>query len=42
MDHTHIIRVTKYRRMRWAVHVARLGHMRSSYEISVENPRRER
>jgi hypothetical protein len=31
----NIIRVVKYRRMRWAGHVVRMGEMRNSYSILV-------
>jgi hypothetical protein len=34
----NIIRVMKSRRMRLAVHVARMGEMRNAYSILVGNP----
>jgi hypothetical protein len=37
-----IVRVIKSRRMRWAVHVARMGEVRSAYNILVERPERRR
>jgi hypothetical protein len=33
----NIIRVIILRRMRWAIHVARMGEMRNAYKISVGN-----
>jgi hypothetical protein len=33
-----IIRVIKSRRMRWAVHVARMGERRSAYRVLVRKP----
>jgi hypothetical protein len=33
-----IIRIIKSRRMRWAVHVARVGEKRNAYRLLVENP----
>jgi hypothetical protein len=32
----NIIQVIKYRRMRWAVHVARMGARRGSYRFGLE------
>jgi hypothetical protein len=37
-----IIRVSKERRMRWAGHVARMGEVRSAYNILVGKPERRR
>jgi hypothetical protein len=34
----NIIRVTKSRRMRWTVHMARMGDMRGAYRILAETP----
>jgi hypothetical protein len=34
----NIIRVVKSRRMRWTVHVARMGKKRSAYRILVGRP----
>jgi hypothetical protein len=36
------IRIIKSRRMRWAVHVARMGAKRNSYRILLENPEGKR
>jgi hypothetical protein len=33
-----VIRIIKSRRMRWAGHVARMGKMRSAYEMLVGKP----
>jgi hypothetical protein len=33
-----IIKVIKLRRVRWAVHVARIGEMRNSYNVLVGKP----
>jgi hypothetical protein len=38
----NIIRMTKSRRMRWAVHVARMGQPRNAYRILVGKPERKR
>jgi len=38
----YIIRMIKWRRMRWAGHVARVGEMRSAYKILVGKPERKR
>jgi hypothetical protein len=35
---TSIVRVIKARRMSWAGHVARMGEVRSAYNISVGKP----
>jgi hypothetical protein len=37
-----IIRIIKSRRMRWAVHVARMGEKRNAYRILVGNPEGKR
>jgi hypothetical protein len=37
-----IIRMIKSRRMRWAVHVARIGEKRNAYRILVEKPEGKR
>jgi hypothetical protein len=37
-----IIRVIKSRRMRWAVHVARMGEKRNAYRILVGKPEGKR
>ena len=37
-----IVRVIKLRRMRWAVHVARMGERRSVYRVSVWKPEGKR
>jgi hypothetical protein len=34
----NIIRMIKSRRMRWAVHVGRMGEMRNAYRILVGKP----
>jgi hypothetical protein len=39
---TYIIRMIKARRMRWAVHVARICEMRNEYNILVGMPERKR
>ena len=39
---TNIIRVIKLRRMRWAVHVARMGERKDVYRVLVEKPERKR
>jgi hypothetical protein len=39
---TRIIRIIKWRRMRWAGHVARRGEERNAYRLWVENPGGER
>jgi hypothetical protein len=36
--HQIIIRVVKSKRMRWAGHVARMGDLRSAYNILFEKP----
>ena len=38
----NIVRVIKSRRMRWAVHVARLGEKRGVYRVLVEKPEGKR
>ena len=39
---SNIFRVIKSRRMRWAVHVARMGNMRYAYRILVGKPEGKR
>jgi hypothetical protein len=38
----NIVRVTKYRRMRWAGYVARMGEGRGVYRVSVRRPEGKR
>jgi hypothetical protein len=38
----NIVRVIKSRRMRWAVHVARMGKRRGIYSVLVRKPERNR
>jgi hypothetical protein len=38
----NIIRVIKSRRFRWAGHVARMGEMRSAYNVLVKKPEGKR
>jgi hypothetical protein len=37
-----IIRMTRLSRMRWAGHVANIGHMRNAYRMLVWKPERKR
>jgi hypothetical protein len=37
-----IIRIIKSRRMRWAVHMARMGEKRNAYRLSVGKPEGKR
>jgi hypothetical protein len=39
---TNIVRVIKPKRMRWAVHVPRIGDMRNTYSILVGKPEGKR
>jgi hypothetical protein len=38
----NIIKVTKFRRMRWVGHVARMGAMKNAYHISARKPEEKR